>query len=182
MADLVSDVLAHPLRDRILFEYQAGPTCPSAVARRLDRPLNLVSYHTRVLESAGCVELVRTERHRGGLRHYYRATVKQYIEDAEWRQLAPGRRRALTLGTLGRIADEARACALAGAYDAPGSHLSRVPVELDPQGVRDVAELLRRTFDDLARIAARSRSRAGRRRAHTVSISAFPVRPPAPRS
>jgi DNA-binding transcriptional ArsR family regulator len=176
MVDRVLDVLAHPLRDRILFEYQQGPTCPSAVARRVGRPLNLVSYHTRVLDSAGCLELVRTERRRGGLVHYYRATVTQFIEDREWQQLTPAHRRALTSSTLKRLADEARASALAGAYDVPSSHLTRSPVELDPEGVRDLSELLRRTFDELQQIAESSRARAGRRRSHTVAMLAFRAR------
>jgi DNA-binding transcriptional ArsR family regulator len=72
-------LLAHPLRDRLLFEYQGDPTSPSKVARRLGESVSLVSYHTDVLARNGCLELVRTERRRGAIEHFYRAIVAQDI-------------------------------------------------------------------------------------------------------
>lgn len=179
MSDGLARVLAHPLRDRVLFEYQAEPACPSEVARRLERPLNLVSYHTGVLARHGCLELVRTELRRGGEARYYRATVDQFIDDASWPTLSVVRRRSLALNTLGRATNEARRSALAGAFDAPRSHLSRTPVELDEAGVEAVSEVLRRTFDELSLIAGESHARSGAGRPQMVVMLAFsaPVAP-----
>src|SRR3954471_12700053 len=104
MPGRVAPLLAHPLRDRVLYEYQHEPTLPSEVARRIGRPLNLVSYHTRVLLRHGCLELVRVERRRGAPTHFYRAVVDQFLEDEEWVSLSVTRRRNLALSTLARAA------------------------------------------------------------------------------
>src|SRR3954453_3614820 len=102
MSDRLARVLAHPLRDRVLFEYQGAPAAPSEVAGRLGRPLNLVSYHTGVLVRLGCLELVRTERRRGGLTRVYRSTVGQILDPGAWIALPLPLRRALVLRTLGQ--------------------------------------------------------------------------------
>lgn len=173
MSDRLAQVLAHPLRDRILFEYQGTPACASEVAHRVGRPLNVVSYHTRVLVRHGCLELVRTERRRGALARYYRATVTQLIEDEAWADLTVARRRHLALDTLARVATEARHVALAGGFDGAGWHLSRSPVELDEQGVIAASRLLRRTLDEVTDIAAHARRRGGRRGEYVVEILGF---------
>jgi hypothetical protein len=179
MSDRLARVLAHPLRDRVLFEYQGEPACPSEVAQRIGRPLNLVSYHTGVLARHGCLELVRTERRRGAQAHYYRATVAQFIDDAGWSSLGVTRRRNLALNTLARVADEARRGALAGAFEVPHAHLSRSPVELDEEGMLAVGRLLRKTFDEIAQITEASHARCGDRRTHMVVMLAFAAGPPA---
>src|SRR5690348_2701858 len=127
MSDRLARVLAHPLRQWILFEYERSPACPSDVARRLGRPVNLVSYHTGVLAREGCVELVRTERRHGALAHYYACSVDPVILADEWVSLPRALRRALTLTTLGRVATAVRNGALAGGFDDEHAHLTRLP-------------------------------------------------------
>jgi hypothetical protein len=50
-----------------------------------------------------------------------------------------------------------------GGFDHRAAHISRFPLELDEQGRLDVARRLREVDDELARIAAGSRARAGDR-------------------
>lgn len=173
MSDDVARLLAHPLRQRLLFEY-ARPTSPSKAARRLSQPVNLVSYHTGVLRRRGWIELVRTERRRGATEHVYRSTGPPDIEDADWARLSLRVRRAIVLATLGGTADEARAAALGGGFDEGSAHLSRSLIELDEQGVAEVAATLRAAVDELARIAAAARERdpAGCER-HEVTVQFF---------
>lgn len=158
MSDDVARLLAHPLRQRLLFEYDR-PTSPSKAARRLRQPVNLVSYHTSVLRQRGWIELVRTERRRGATEHFYRSTGARVIEDADWAQLPLRQRHAIVLGTLSGMADEARAAALSGGFDDATGHLSRCLLELDDEGVADVAARLRELIDDIDRIAAAARER-----------------------
>ncbi|RKQ84983.1 helix-turn-helix protein [Solirubrobacter pauli] len=161
---------ANALRHRVLYEYAGSPASPSDVARRLGRPLNLVSYHTGVLREHGFLELVRTERRRGGTAHVYRAVADATIEDEEWARLAPGARRMLVRGALASITETSWEAALAGAFDARTAHLSRLPVQLDAVARRDVAILLRRLVDELEAIQAAADRRAadGRRRVDVV--------------
>src|SRR6185437_2306061 len=74
----------HPLRWHILFMYAERVTSPRVVAATLDVPLNVISYHTRVLLTAGAIELVGTKRRRGATEHLYRAVTPLEIEDVEW--------------------------------------------------------------------------------------------------
>jgi hypothetical protein len=173
MSERIARVLAHQLRNHVLFEYQGEPASPSEVARRIGQPVNLVSYHTGVLLRHGCIELVRTGRRRGAQVSYYRATVSQFIEDASWVSLSVTRRRHLALNTLAQAADEAHQSALAGAFDAPPAHLSRTPLELDDEGVQAVSRLLRRTFDQITSIEESARQRSDDRRPHMLVMLAF---------
>jgi hypothetical protein len=173
MSDRRAPVLPHWLRGRILLEYEAQPACPSDVARRLGQPLNLVSYHTRVLARQGCLELVRTERRRGALTRYYRSTGAQLMGDDDWAGLPAGARRALVLEALDHIAAEARQGALAGGFDGAHAHLTRWLVALDDAGERAVDGVLMRAAEEIAAIAAAGRARPGPRRAHELLLLAF---------
>ena len=154
-------MLAHALRDRLLFAYQLGPASPSDLARRTGEPLNLVSYHTRVLLRHGWLELVRTERRRGGTASVYRATAPGFIEDDEWQRLPLQRRRALIRSLVAVAAAEARRAARAGGFDSGDAHISRWPVRLDDAGAAEVVQLLHHLVEELTRIQARSSARAG---------------------
>jgi hypothetical protein len=156
MSDRLAQVLAHPLRDRVLFEYQGEPTSPARVARRLDRPVNLISYHTGVLVEHGCLTLVRTERRRGALEHFYRSTIGQVVSDDDWVAAPTPLRRALALATLRALDAEAREAVLTGGFDAQAAAHARRMIEVDDAGARAVSDVLRRANDEIERIAGAS--------------------------
>jgi hypothetical protein len=158
MSDDVARLLAHPLRQRLLFEYHE-PTSPSKAARRLRQPVNLVSYHTNVLRRRGWIELVRTERRRGAIEHFYRSATRPMIEDAEWDSLTQRMRREIVLGSVGATADAVRTAALAGGFDHGRAHLSRSLLEFDEPGLVEAAATLREAIDVLERISAAARER-----------------------
>jgi DNA-binding transcriptional ArsR family regulator len=74
--------LAHPLRVQILAIAESEAVSPSDLAVALGEPLGIVAYHFRVLHAAGLIELVSTERRRGSVQNFYRATGHG------WRDLA----------------------------------------------------------------------------------------------
>jgi hypothetical protein len=172
MPDKLARVLAHPLRQRVLFEYQSEPTTPARIARRLGRPVNLISYHTRVLVEHGCLAPVRTQRRHGALEHVYRSTVERVVEDDHWAAAPAPLRRALVLGTLRTLEDDAREAARVGGFDASGTVLARTLVELDDEGVRAVSEVLRRAYDEIERIVDAGRDGPGLRSIE-VALLAF---------
>jgi DNA-binding transcriptional ArsR family regulator len=73
--DALFKALAHPLRRKvlelILTEEQLSPVKAS---RHLEGPLSSVSYHVRVLDELGAVELVEELPRRGSIEHFYSAT------------------------------------------------------------------------------------------------------------
>ena len=135
--------LAHPLRWRMLeLMTERGESSPVELARALDQPLATVSHHMRVLRDAQCVELTRTEQRRGAIEHFYQAVVPAFFDDAMWERVPLALRRALSGQTFRRLVDEAAAAGSQGAFDAPGSHLDRMLVELDDIGWSELSELL----------------------------------------
>ena len=66
--------LAHPLRIQILAAAESEAVSPSDLAVALREPLGIVAYHFRVLHTVGLIELVSTERRRGSIQNFYRAT------------------------------------------------------------------------------------------------------------
>jgi hypothetical protein len=173
MAARPSRLLAHALRDRLLAAYQLGPASPSDLARRTGEPLNLVSYHTGVLVRHGWLELVRTERRRGGTASVYRATAPGFIEDEEWQEIPLQRRRALIRSLVAVASEEARRAARSGGFDAGDAHISRWPVRLDETGRTEAAKLLHKLVEELASIQARSAARAGEQRPVEVVLLSF---------
>src|SRR5262245_5320189 len=77
--------MAHPLRRRILRTMHdgAGDISPRELADQLKQPLSRLSYHVKVLERCGALELVDTQPVRGSTQHFYRSVV-----DAAWALLA----------------------------------------------------------------------------------------------
>jgi hypothetical protein len=178
MPDRLGVLLVHPLRHRLLLEYASGPDSPGRIAKRLGEAVNNIAYHTGVLQRHGFIELVRTERHRGVLSRWYRSTVGPVIDAAQWEALPLPLRRALTIGTLEQIAEESRRALADGGFDHPDAHVSRFPLELDRQGVEDVARVLREADEALARIGARARERARADRVpHEIVILRFDPAP-----
>jgi DNA-binding transcriptional ArsR family regulator len=177
MSDRLGRLLIHPLRHRLLLEYSGGAENPARLARRLGEPLNVVSYHTGVLARNGFIELVRTERRRGALTHFYRSVAATVIEAEQWGALPEPLRRSLALATLAQATEAARQAAHAGGFDAAETHLSRSPLELDEEGVLEVARCLRETLDDVARITAACRERATRRTPCEIVLLSFDPSP-----
>jgi DNA-binding transcriptional ArsR family regulator len=177
-------VHTHPLRDRLLFEYTSREASPSDLARLLELPLNLVSYHTGVLLEHGFLTLVRTEERRGGTARVYRATTSPVIEDDEWAGLSPAGRRLLVRRVLAGVARESRAAAQAGGFDAVHAHLGRWPLELDEDGWRAVGETLRQLLADLDAVQAAcdARDHEQRRRVNVVLMGLQVQRPAVPGS
>lgn len=118
----LAKAFAHPLRVQILGILNERVASPNLLSKELDESLNLVSYHVRVLEKYGCVELVETKPRRGATEHFYRATRRQLLSDREWAHFE-------------------------GLEDR---HLSRTPMMLDERGWEEVAELLGKTVERLA--------------------------------
>lgn len=177
MADEPAQILSHPLRHRLLFEY-SETTSPARVARRLGERLNVVSYHTNVLHEYGWIELVRTEPRRGATEHFYRSAASPYIEDLDWEQTPVQLRRAFVHGIRAITTDEVRAASLHGGFDHATAHFSRSLLDLDGEGVAEVAATLREAIEKIERIVAASRERdAAACERHEVVIQFFRVPP-----
>jgi DNA-binding transcriptional ArsR family regulator len=155
----IARLVGHPLRQRLLYAYAESVTSPSAFAEASGERLNVVSYHTQVLLRAGCIELVRTERRRGAVQHYYRALLGSVIDDGGWVRLPTRLRRALVRGAMDTSWREAADALPLGGMDDATAHVSRSVFALDDQGRADLAALLLATWTKAGEIEAASRRR-----------------------
>ena len=155
----IAKALAHPLRARILQRLGQRVASPGDLAIELGAPLGVVSYHVRMLRDYDCVELVRTEPVRGALQHFYRATARPNLDDAQWRTLPTTLRGELIGETIQGLVDDLAASADAGRLDDPNVVLKRTPIELDERGFKKLNKLLARTHEQALAIAAESAER-----------------------
>jgi hypothetical protein len=157
----LAKAMSHPLRQRLLMAYTGRVASPSQVAAELEEPLGDVSYHTKQLLVHGCVELVEARRGRGGVKHYYRATVPYEVADADWTGLSPALRRRVAEPVVATIASDLTAAAEAGWLTADDVHISRTRLALDEQGWRELGRLLETLVADALRIQEASAERLG---------------------
>lgn len=157
---IVAKAFAHPLRVQILIILNERVASPNLLAQELDQSLNLVAYHVRVLEKYDCIELVDTKQRRGATEHFYRATRRQFLSDAEWSRLPEVLRPGVSGAMLKAAFDDIEEAVLKGTMDElDDRHLSRTPMVVDKQGWGEVASLLSDTLDRVLEIQAQSSAR-----------------------
>ena len=157
---IVAKAFAHPLRVQILIILNERVASPNLLAQELDQSLNLVAYHVRVLEKYDCIELVDTKQRRGATEHFYRATRRQFLSDAEWSRMPEILKPAVSGAILQAIFGDIEEAVKSGTMDEiDNSHISRTPMILDQQGWDETSALLEETRNRLVEIQTRSSQR-----------------------
>lgn len=77
-------VTKDPLRVQIVSLATQRPIAPSDFARDVGIPLNVASYHFRVLRQHGYLEIVEEVKVRGSTKHLHVATKRAFLSDADW--------------------------------------------------------------------------------------------------
>jgi DNA-binding transcriptional ArsR family regulator len=161
--------LAHPLRFQALIILSERVASPNELAKELGEGLSQISYHVKVLLESDCLELVKTEPRRGAVEHYYRATSRAFLSDAEWAQLPRSVRPGFSVSLLQTLMDDAATALKAGTFDARDDHhLSRTQLKLDEQGWRDVAATLSDALERVMDIQAESVGRTAESGEETI--------------
>jgi DNA-binding transcriptional ArsR family regulator len=106
----VGVVAKDPLRVQILSIAVSRMIAASEFAREAEIPLNIASYHFRVLREAGFLEIVKEETIRGStVKKYHKATKSGFISDADWGEvkdaLRPGVAGAILSDFNGRVSE-----------------------------------------------------------------------------
>jgi DNA-binding transcriptional ArsR family regulator len=157
---IVAKAFAHPLRVQILIILNEKTASPNLLAQELDRSLNLVSYHVRVLERFDCIELVGTKPRRGATEHFYRATRRQFLTDSEWSRLPKSLRPGVSGAMLKAAFDDVEEALDAGTLDEMDDRrLSRTPMVVDKKGWEDTAAVLTGALERLVEIQVEANER-----------------------
>ena len=179
----LAKALAHPLRVQLLAALNEGVASPNELAKKLDEPLTNVSYHVRMLHDLGTIELVETEPRRGALEHYYRAIVRPFFGERDWKRLPKNARGSISDAVLQLVWDDAAEAIKSGLFDERDDrHLSRSVLALDDQGWDELHDLLAETLDRAMQIQADSASRASKDGGETSSVNLVMMTHPTPSS
>jgi DNA-binding transcriptional ArsR family regulator len=152
--------MSHPLRASILRVLNERTASPAELARELDDHLHNVSYHTKRLEQLGCIELVKERHVRGAVEHFYRATTRALIDSSDWEALDPVIKEDLVGESMQKILDDFVASAKARIVGSDKEFwLTRTPLVLDDDGLKEALAIHKRAFEDLQEVGARSAER-----------------------
>ena len=114
----------------------------------------------RMLHDLGCIELVDTEPRRGALEHYYRAIVRPFFADRDWKKLPKNTRGSISDTVLQLVWDDTADAIKTGIFDErENRHLSRSVLSMDEQGWDELNDLLSETLDRAMQIQADSAGR-----------------------
>jgi DNA-binding transcriptional ArsR family regulator len=152
--------LSHPIRVNILEALQGRVASPSELSKEMGESLGVVSYHTNTLVECGCLELVHTKPRRGALEHFFGVTPRSFIGHQDWRRAPRSLRGGITSAAFQTFIDRASDAIEAGTIDSrDDTTLSWMPMTVDANGWREVAELMEATQKQLAAIHERSTKR-----------------------
>jgi DNA-binding transcriptional ArsR family regulator len=152
--------MSHPLRAEILRIISERTASPAEISRELEEELSNVSYHAKQLVEFECAELVSTRPVRGALEHFYRATERHLIDTEAWDELDPIMAEDLVCEFMQKILDDFVASARAGIIGSDENfHLTRTPLVLDAEGLREALEAHERARLEISEIESRSTAR-----------------------
>jgi len=158
----IAHAVIHPVRLDALSILYERVASPKEIHRVLKVPLATVSFHVSELLADGAIELIKTEPRRGAVEHYYRANLRPEVSDEEWRALPKGSRRGIAATFLQAIVAESLASLRHGEMEVDDNlHLTWMPMRLDAQGHKEVAELQAEVLKRLVALKAESEKRLG---------------------
>jgi DNA-binding transcriptional ArsR family regulator len=173
--------LSHPVRTQCLTVLTDRIASPREISEIIDEDLSNVSYHVRVLDELGLIELVSEEPVRGAVAHFYKAVERPLLSNEQWEQMPLEVRKAFSAYNWDILIKDATEAIERGTFDnRPDRHLTRTPLLLDSEGFARLSkamdELLEKVFEEQAASAAR-RKESGEEPIHAVAGTALFVMP-----
>jgi len=175
--------LSHPVRVECLTVLAKRVASPRQLSEILEHDLSNISYHVRVLDELGLVELVAEESVRGAVAHFYKAAERPILSESEWQQLSPEVRTAISVYGWDLLIKDASESIEKGVFDSRSDrHLSRASILLDSEGFARLnarmEELVEAVIAEEAE-AAKRMNESGEKPIHAVAATAlFPMPDP----
>jgi DNA-binding transcriptional ArsR family regulator len=160
--DKLVTAMGHPTRVHAVTVLSDRAASPSQLARELNCSVRHVTYHLKVLERLGSIELVERRPAAGGrvVESFYRATDRVWFDREAWERVADDKDRiGVTMPILQLIAEDIATAMVANTFEEKDNHVSRTPMVVDDDGWEEVVSLLNATLDELIAIQARASER-----------------------
>ena len=159
----IAKALSHPMRARILRILDERVASPNEIAEMIDERLPNVSYHVRALLDLGCIELVDTAQRRGAIEHYYRAVVRPFFSDSDWKRIPRSGRQAISDTLLQVMWEDVSDAIEAGTFDSrPNRYLTHTPIVVDEEGWSELADIMARALREVEKVESQSARRLKR--------------------
>jgi len=160
--EVLVQALSHPVRAKALTILSDRIASPKEISDEIDAPLTNVSYHVRVLDELGLVEIMEEESVRGSVAHFYKAVERPLIDNPDWEKLDPKVRTAFSGYIIETLMSDAARSLQAGLFDRRHDrHLSRTPLLLDEKGWRKVIAVQGKALDQILKEQAAAAARMG---------------------
>lgn len=160
--EVLVQALSHPVRAKALTILSDRIASPKEISDEIDAPLSNVSYHVRVLDELGLVEIMEEESVRGSVAHFYKAVERPLIDNPDWEKLDPKVRTAFSGYIIETLMSDAARSLQAGLFDRRHDrHLSRTPLLLDEKGWRKVIAVQGKALDQILKEQAAAAARMG---------------------
>jgi DNA-binding transcriptional ArsR family regulator len=160
--EVLVKALNHPVRAKALTILSDRIASPKEISDEIDAPLSNVSYHVRVLDELGLIEIMEEESVRGSVAHFYKAVERPLIDNPDWEKLDPKVRTAFSGYVIETLMSDAARSLEAGIFDQRHDrHLSRTPLLLDEKGWRKVIAAQGKMLSELLKEQAAAAARIG---------------------
>ena len=158
--EVLVKALNHPVRVKALTILTEKIASPKEIAAQIDVPLSNVSYHVRVLDELGLVEIREEESVRGSVAHFYKAVERPLIDNPDWEKLSPRVRSAFSGYVIETLMSDAANSLAAGIFDQRDDrHLSRTPLVLDKKAWRKISEIQAKALNQILKEQAAATER-----------------------
>lgn len=172
--EVLVKALNHPVRVKALTILTEEIASPKEIAEQIDVPLSNVSYHVRVLDELGLVEIREEESVRGSVAHFYKAVERPLIDNPDWEKLSPKVRSAFSGYVVETLMSDAARSLAAGVFDQRDDrHLSRTSLVLDEKAWRKVSEIQAKALNQILKEQAAATERLSKSKAKVKAIQAI---------
>lgn len=160
--EVLVKALNHPVRVKALTILTERIASPKEISELIEIPLSNVSYHVRVLDELGLIEIMEEESVRGSVAHFYKAVERPLIDNPDWEKLDPRVRSAFSGYVIETLTSDAAGSLAAGVFDERNDrHLTRTPLLLDERGWAKVASIQLKALDQILKEQAAAAARIG---------------------
>jgi DNA-binding transcriptional ArsR family regulator len=169
--------LSHSVRTECLTILAERVASPRELSELISHDLSNVSYHVRVLDELGLIELVGEESVRGAVAHYYRAVERPLLSQNEWENMPHELRKAFSSHNWDVLLKNVTRAIEKGTFDSRSDrHLTRTPLLLDSEGFARLStlmdQLLETIFSEQAAAAERM-NKSKEKPIHAVAATAL---------
>ncbi|HET8566784.1 MAG TPA: winged helix-turn-helix domain-containing protein [Solirubrobacterales bacterium] len=160
--EVLVKALNHPVRVKALTILTERTASPKEISELIEMPLSNVSYHVRVLDELGLIEIMEEESVRGSVAHFYKAVERPLIDNPDWEKLDQRVRSAFSGYVIETLMSDAAGSLAAGVFDERNDrHLTRTPLLLDERGWAKVASIQLKALDQILKEQAAAAERIG---------------------